>query len=375
MLYTAYLSITWKEQPLSGSVCLPDHDDEPGKMSCVPIIGFEHGEPPVMEKEPKPKKAPQPTRYFYSYYDPFARPPKPDHFKDYEKRGVWVFDDRPNFNSWDYTRKHEDITVVIPLEKIAIELYNIICKDDLKHALLKTVELYFYRYDEESHKEKEYFRITLEHAIITQVKQWFDNVKDGSCENRGPMIQLQFRYQRITWLHIDGYLIHTDEWENGFGEYLKRDFKAPMEYGGPEPLAPLTINESKDSDIAMALFSRYKEKIEDMNFSGSSMHLDDNGRARGYFDTLPANKDWKNDPDQTPDEPVYYGVRVENRHVKGFVWSEWVAWPKKIKMPGFTDCHVHTNPPKAAPLPELWVQNWLAEKLKPGWGGGLDRWY
>jgi type VI secretion system Hcp family effector len=412
MRYTAYLSITWKEQPLSGSVCLPDHDDEPGKMSCVPIIGFEHGSPLPREKEPEPEKAPQPTRYFYSYYDPFARPPKPDHFKDYEKRGVWVFDDRPNFNSWDYTRKHEDITVVIPLEKIAIDLYNLICKDDPKHALLKTVELYFYRYDEERHEEKEYFRITLEHAIITQVKQWFDNVKDGSCENRGPMIQLQFRYQRITWLHIDGYLIHTDEWEDGFGEYLKRDFKAPMEYGGPEPLAPLTIsiqkvvideskapiklnerfyvnieatvsrkfqyNESKDSDIAMALFSRYKEKVEDMNYSGSSMHLDDNGRARGYFDTLPANKDWQNDPNQSPDEPVYYRVRVENRHVTGFAWSEWVAWPKKIVLPGFTDCHVHTNPAKATPLPELWIQNWIAELLKPDWKdnweklGGID---
>jgi predicted TIM-barrel fold metal-dependent hydrolase len=55
-----------------------------------------------------------------------------------------------------------------------------------------------------------------------------------------------------------------------------------------------------------------------------------------------------------------------------------VAWPKKIVLPGFTDCHVHTNPAKATPLPELWIQNWIAELLKPDWKdnweklGGID---
>ncbi|MBN1130692.1 MAG: amidohydrolase family protein, partial [Chitinispirillaceae bacterium] len=183
----------------------------------------------------------------------------------------------------------------------------------------------------------------------------------------------------------------------------KRDFSQQDDslYEAPIPLAPLKINPRKlsitepeagleigkpfetsldslltrtpadrnERVVWLSLWSKYKGKVREMQLAEDAK-VDDAGNATVRSPRLPENPDWKNDPNKSPEEPVEYWWRAESKYMDGYFEGEKARWPKKQKTPKigvFVDCHMHTNPPKSAPLPTVWVQHPLLKSQTPDW--------
>ncbi|MEZ2577473.1 type VI secretion system tube protein TssD [Buttiauxella ferragutiae] len=76
---------------------------------------------------------------------------------------------------------------------------------------LKSAEFRFYRIDN-SGREVEYFRILLESVkVVTLMPLMFD-VKTAKEERSNHIEFIDLRYEKITWTHKDGNIIHSDSW-------------------------------------------------------------------------------------------------------------------------------------------------------------------
>ncbi len=135
---------------------------------------------------------------------------------------VWTQLDKINvFCDWTNSRKHEPIRIVKPFDRLTIPLYRFFTKG----TFLPKVELRWYRHEDGKKELYEWYRMTLEHVRIFSVKQVLYNIKDRSKERCGHIEEVCFVYQRITWLRTPGYVIYTDEWNNGFyDEFNEKDF-------------------------------------------------------------------------------------------------------------------------------------------------------
>ena len=355
MATPAYIAIFHQNTPLAGPVSLHDHEGEEGKKSCTPVLELAHR--------------------------------------------VWTVKDYWEYCIHYYSRAHDDFSVTIPLTSMAPQLYQFFCHQ----TFLPKAELYLYKFNKKQRKELEYFRVTMEHVLISGLKLISPNIKTPGFERYDPMLKLSFRFQRITWLYTKGYIIHTDEWDQAFDPGEMRDFsnKDDSMHEAPAALPPLKINprvlkitepeqglelgkpfETKlDSLLSrqpsnknerlvwLSLWSKYKGKVCEMHLAEDAK-VDDKGNAVIRSSRLPENPDWKNDPNKSPNEPVEYYWRAESKYMDGYFEGEKVKWPKKKKVPKiplFVDCHMHTNPPKGAPLPTIWAQHPLLKARRPDW--------
>ena len=76
---------------------------------------------------------------------------------------------------------------------------------------LKRVELKYYRINDAG-QEAEYFTILLENVKVVNLMPVMFDIKDPAKEKFNHMEIVEFRYQKITWLYLDGNIQHTDAW-------------------------------------------------------------------------------------------------------------------------------------------------------------------
>ncbi|MBN1759878.1 MAG: type VI secretion system tube protein Hcp [Chitinispirillaceae bacterium] len=339
MATPVYIAIFHNNKPLPGAISLHDHRGDEGKQSCVPVLELSHR--------------------------------------------VWTVKDYWEYCIHYYSRAHGDFSVTIPLNNLAPQLHQFLCRQ----TFLPKVEIYLYQFDKKARKELEYFRVTMEHVLVSGIRLHSPNTKARGFERYDPMLELSFRYQRITWLFTKGYIIHADEWEDAFDPGEKRDFSQQNDslYEAAVPLAPFRINprklkitepeagleigkpfeaqldslltrtpaEKNERVVWLSLFSKYKGKVREMHLAEDAK-VDDAGNALIRSPRLPENPDWKNDPDRSPDEPVEYWWRAESKYINGYFEGEKVKWPRKEKeiiIPWLIDCHMHINSGHGAPLP------------------------
>lgn len=106
------------------------------------------------------------------------------------------------------TRKHEAIQLTKAFDASSPYLYKAVCEGQT----FATVELKWFRIDDTG-TEKEYFNHMLEGVKICSVKPIMFNVKDPSKERYVHLEEVQMRYQKVTWTHVEGNLQATDAWK------------------------------------------------------------------------------------------------------------------------------------------------------------------
>ncbi|KOY63235.1 hypothetical protein AM629_04530 [Photorhabdus heterorhabditis] len=76
---------------------------------------------------------------------------------------------------------------------------------------LKSAELKWYKINEHG-QEKEYFNTFMENVKVVNIVPVMLDIKDASKEKFNHMEIVELRYEKITWKHNDGNIIHADSW-------------------------------------------------------------------------------------------------------------------------------------------------------------------
>ena len=76
---------------------------------------------------------------------------------------------------------------------------------------LTSAEFKWYRIDNNG-QEVEYFNATLENVKVVRVASEMHDIKDPTKSKHNHMEEIELRYEKITWLYLDGNLMHDDSW-------------------------------------------------------------------------------------------------------------------------------------------------------------------
>jgi type VI secretion system secreted protein Hcp len=76
---------------------------------------------------------------------------------------------------------------------------------------LQSAKMVFYDINTQG-SEGEYYRIELQNARVTSVKTIVDDIKDERNERKTHRVQVDLRYEKITWHYQDGNIQASDEW-------------------------------------------------------------------------------------------------------------------------------------------------------------------
>ncbi len=76
---------------------------------------------------------------------------------------------------------------------------------------MKTWQLEYYHIDEKG-QEKNYYEITLENAVIVQMREYKPNTLDDAMSNYHDMEEVSFTYSGITWTNKEANKEASDDW-------------------------------------------------------------------------------------------------------------------------------------------------------------------
>ena len=105
------------------------------------------------------------------------------------------------------TRRHLPFLIEKEIDSSSHYLYKALSMGQA----LKRVELKYYRINDAG-QEAEYFTILLENVKVVNLMPVMFDIKDPAKEKFNHMEIVEFRYQKITWLYLDGNIQHTDAW-------------------------------------------------------------------------------------------------------------------------------------------------------------------
>lgn len=105
------------------------------------------------------------------------------------------------------TRIHSPVVLVKEFDSSSPYLYKAVTSGQT----LKSAEFRWYRINDAG-QEAEYFNIKLENVKVVSVAPVMHNVKNPATEKFNHMESVQLRYEKITWTHTDGNIIHSDAW-------------------------------------------------------------------------------------------------------------------------------------------------------------------
>lgn len=105
------------------------------------------------------------------------------------------------------TRIHSPVVLVKEFDSSSPYLYKAVTSGQT----LKSAEFKWYRINDAG-QEAEYFNIKLEKVKVVSVAPVMNNVKNPATEKFNHMESVQLRYEKITWTHKDGNIIHSDSW-------------------------------------------------------------------------------------------------------------------------------------------------------------------
>ena len=115
------------------------------------------------------------------------------------------------------TRRHLPFLIEKEIDSSSPYLYKALSMGQA----LKRVELKYYRINDAG-QEAEYFTILLENVKVVNLMPVMFDIKDPAKEKFNHMEIVEFRYQKITWLYLDGNIQHTDAWNERATVYLVR---------------------------------------------------------------------------------------------------------------------------------------------------------
>ena len=121
----------------------------------------------------------------------------------------------------DFVRQHKPLSIVKKVDKMSVPLRSLL----LKGTFIPKVEIRWYTYLEDFLNLQEYFRMTMEHVRLHNMRMILPDVKEPDLEQYDHLENITFCYQKITWLHTKGHLLFTDIWNDGFfAEEDEKDF-------------------------------------------------------------------------------------------------------------------------------------------------------
>jgi len=104
------------------------------------------------------------------------------------------------------TRVHDAVRITKMFDKSSPLLYRALCSGEK----LTKIVVKFYRVEGAS--ETHYFTITLEDAIVTEVKASMPNFQDKSQAHLQQMEDVSFRYTKIIWENVATSTSTEDDW-------------------------------------------------------------------------------------------------------------------------------------------------------------------
>jgi type VI secretion system secreted protein Hcp len=105
------------------------------------------------------------------------------------------------------TRVHSPVVITKQFDKSSPLIYRALTTGEI----LKEVIIKFYRV--EGAAEEEFFHITLEKAIVTEINAWKPNFQDPAQAHLQQMEKVSFNFRKITWNHLKGKTDSSDSWE------------------------------------------------------------------------------------------------------------------------------------------------------------------
>lgn len=108
-------------------------------------------------------------------------------------------------------RVHGQLVVTKNFDKASPKLYNYMCDG----KAIPEVTISWYDRDEETGAEKEFFQHKLENAKIVEIKALMDDCDDNSKEHYSPRELVAFKYDKLTWMYMDGNIEYSDSWTEG----------------------------------------------------------------------------------------------------------------------------------------------------------------
>ncbi len=254
----------------------------------------------------------------------------------------------------DFVRKHEPMTIVKQIDKTSIPLM----KYFISGAFLPKVEVRWYQYNEKKGQTEEYFRMTIEHARLHSIQQKIPDAKDTALERYGHLEELQFMYQKITWLFLKGHLTFTDIWNDGFfKEEDEKDFSGKKNPGDEAIAAETPLEDKlklkftsgvfeepgngfefdkpakvtftfeanrkpgyKENKVYAKLFAVYNGKTEDLAQINEGRLVNDGSWSTEF--KLKKPESYEKDKERKPDAPVEYYAEIENDYAGGNYRSE-----------------------------------------------------
>ncbi|WPO98712.1 Hcp family type VI secretion system effector [Pseudomonas sp. HR96] len=105
------------------------------------------------------------------------------------------------------TRIHEPLRFTKEVDASSAYLYKAVSTGQSLHS----AEFKYYRIDDNG-QEVEYFNKLLEGVKVVKVAPKMHDIKDPSKHKHNHLEEIELRYEKITWLFLDGTIKHSDAW-------------------------------------------------------------------------------------------------------------------------------------------------------------------
>ncbi|MDR1606867.1 MAG: Hcp family type VI secretion system effector [Deltaproteobacteria bacterium] len=104
-------------------------------------------------------------------------------------------------------RIHNPLTILKHKDNSTPKLYQACCKGEQAK-----VDLLFFRV-KDTGEEENYFKITLEDAIIVNLREFTPTTFLPDNKPYKDMEEVSFTYSKVTWSYTDGNIEFTDDWK------------------------------------------------------------------------------------------------------------------------------------------------------------------
>lgn len=235
-------------------------------------------------------------------------------------------------------RVHKPVRLYIPIDKIAPSLIQKVIQGEA----VEKVMLRWFRYQEKTKSDSEYFRHIFETVSFDQCRFVMPDAKNPLFDSYDHALEISFRYKKVTWIYMQGNLMVSDEWhgaESEEGEESEEEetteeqeavVEAPVEDTGkkvtlseakflPEEgktdfnqKCNVTVNiayiqETTKKKVLFKLFSAYNNNTQDMQHEIEA--FESGGKADAAV-TLHYNDEYFSDTAKPADASVEYFVKV-----------------------------------------------------------------
>lgn len=105
------------------------------------------------------------------------------------------------------SRVHGALKITKPVDTATAPLYQALCQGQTMEEFV----LHFFRVNAVDGTVEEYWTITMTNVKVASIQPGLPNVKDEALLNIPLMEDVEFLYEKITWMHTDGFE-YEDTW-------------------------------------------------------------------------------------------------------------------------------------------------------------------